>query len=128
MNQLAKLLENRLSEKGAEIKENRLLMAPDMGGDFQSKSRSIKLGELLGEYGKYSTNEGRNYYGYAGYTPIEIERLRIGAALGAYGNSKDINGLAGLLATYPIKNGDAKLMLSPGKDGPAIFFGLEKRF
>jgi len=128
MNQLAKLLEKRLEEKGADVKDNYLLMAPDMGGDFKSKSRSVRFGELLGEYGKYSTNEGRNYYGYAGMQPWNIDKLRLGGALGLYGNSREINPLAGLLVSYPIHNGEARLLLSPGKDGPAIFFGLEKKF
>ena len=128
MNQLEKLFAKRLEEGGAEAKDNYLLIAPDMGGDMKSKSKSVRLAEFLGEYGKYSTNEGRNYYGYAGMTPWNIEKLRLGGALGAYGNSREINPLAGLLATYPIQNGGAKLMISPGKDGPAIFFGMEKKF
>lgn len=108
-----------------------LKMAPDMGGDFQSKGFTLKRDGLFADLGRYSTDQGRNYYGYVGATPYNIGPLQIGGAIGAYGPKlNDLNGLAGLLMQYPILNGQARGLISPSitGGGPSVFFGFERKF
>lgn len=96
-----------------EAKSSKMVMAPDMGGDFKSDGFSLSKGNLSANLGEYSTNAGKNYYGYAGVSPLNLGQLRLGAALGAYGsdmqNKKSLNGL---LASYPLFGGDLRAVIN----------------
>lgn len=129
MNKLIKLLENRLIENGFEASDSRLLAAPEMTGE--GKGKVFKKDDVILEYGKYPSQTGSNYYGYGSVQPWKIDQLRFGPSVGAYGQDiQNMNALIGLLATYPIKNGGARLMISNdvSNSKPAIFFGFDKRF
>lgn len=126
MNELAKLLEARLKSNGFETNNNTLVMAPGFGGDYSNSGLSMRKGNISADTGEYSTNAGKNYYGYGGVQPMNIGGVSLGGALGAYGNQDKLNALAGLLASIPVMNGEARMMLSPINN--ALFMGYQKRF
>lgn len=128
MNEITKLLQARLESDGYETNGHKLIVAPEFGGDYKSNGLSMRKGQFSADAGEYSTNAGSNYYGYAGVQPVNVGLLSLGGALGAYGNQGRVNGLAGLLGSMPIMNGEARLLLSPGSNGPAMFLGYQKRF
>jgi len=66
-----------------EAKSSKMVMAPDMGGDFKSDGFSLSKGNLSANLGEYSTNAGKNYYGYAGYQPLSVGQAKIGGDLKA---------------------------------------------
>lgn len=125
---LARRIANQLASNGFDTQVHALLAAPEYGGDFKSDGLSVRNGLLAADFGKYSTNHGDNFYGYAGVQPFNVGPFNLGAALGAYGQPGRVNALAGLLASTPISNGEARLLLSPGSNGPALFLGYDKPF
>lgn len=128
MSDLAKRLANQLAASGFDPQVHALLAAPEYGGDFKSDGLSVRNGMFAADLGKYSTNHGENYYGYAGVQPFNVGPVKFGAALGAYGRPSSVNPIAGLLASTPIKDGEARLLLSPGSGGPSVFLGYDKPF
>lgn len=107
------LLKLMASNFGADMKKSDVVMAPEMGGNFKGEGRTFTNGPFSADIGKYSTNTGENYYGYAGVSPLNLGQLRLGAALGAYGsdmqNKKSLNGL---LASYPLFGGDLRAVIN----------------
>lgn len=129
MNHLLKMLEDKLSDGGFEISDSKLLAAPELARE--GKGKAFRKDNLLGEYGEYPTQFGSNYYGYAGIQPWQIDRFKIGPAIGAYGpDLTKLNALAGLVATHPINNGEARFMISNDitNNRPAVFFSFDKKF
>lgn len=129
---LKKLLIQKLEENGNEVSKYSLLAAPEFGGEFKNDALNIKGNGYSADVGQYSTKTGDNIFGYLGAQPWDIDGLKLGGALGAYGPSsmEKAHILAGLLASKNIKNGEARLMLSPGYDGNGarVFMGYHKSF
>lgn len=119
-----------VTPKPKEYKPFNLAFAPDMGGNYKSQGLSFARDGLIADLGRYSTNQGRNYYGYIGGTPYSAGLMQLGGAVGAYGNKENINPLLGLLMQYPIQNGQLRGLLSPsiGGSGPSVFFGYDRKF
>lgn len=119
LNKLAALL-------GAELKASNMKMAPDMGGDYKSDGLALQRGLLSANLGKYSTNTGENYYGYAGYQPLKVGDMRLGGAMGGYGpDLQNVNRIAGLLASSPLFGGEIKTVIAPGGK---IMLSFDKSF
>ena len=109
-----------------ESKSSKVMMAPDMGGDFKSDGFSMSRGLLSANLGEYSTNTGKNYYGYAGYQPLSVGTAKLGGAVGGYGpDLHNINSLTGLLASSPLFGGELKAVIAPGGK---IMLNFDKRF
>ena len=127
MNKLEELLRDAALNNGADVNQYSLVAAPEFGGNFKSDGFSIKKKQYLADVGKYSTNNGDNYYGYAGMQPFDIGGMKLGGAAGAYGNQSKLNALLGLLVSGKIGVGEARAMLSPFGETPGLFFGYEKK-